>query len=75
MDIPLSEQSSPLNLQPWEKTHVVKNWPQNGLKLVLDVESYDYAYFPRGAKGFRVALSAATDQAVINQDGFYISTG
>ena len=40
---------------------------QNGLKLVLDVESYDYAYFPRGAKGFRVALSAATDQAVINQ--------
>ena len=42
---------------------------------MLDVESYDYAYFPRGAKGFRVALSAATDQAVINQDGFYISTG
>jgi len=42
---------------------------------VLDVESYDYAYFPRGARGFRIALSAATDQAVINQDGFYISPG
>jgi hypothetical protein len=30
-----------------------KNGLQNGLKLVLDVESFDYAYFPRGAKGFR----------------------
>ena len=52
-----------------------KNGLQNGLKLVLDVEHYDYGYFPRGARGFRVALSAATDQAVINQDGFYISPG
>jgi hypothetical protein len=46
-----------------------------GLKLVLDAEHYDYGYFPRGARGFRVALSAATDQAIINQDGFYISPG
>ena len=52
-----------------------KNGLQNGLKLVLDVEHYDYGYFPRGARGFRVALSSATDQAVINQDGFYISPG
>jgi len=34
---------------------------------VLDVESFDYAYFPRGSKGFRVALSNANDQAAINQ--------
>ena len=46
-----------------------------GLTLVLDAEHYDYGYFPRGARGFRVALSAATDQAIINQDGFYISPG
>jgi hypothetical protein len=46
-----------------------------GLKLVLDAEHFDYGYFPRGAKGFRVALSAPTDQAIINQDGFYISPG
>ena len=52
-----------------------KNGLQNGLKLVIDVEHYDYGYFPRGARGLRVALSAATDQAVINQDGFYVSPG
>ena len=52
-----------------------KNGLQNGLKLVLDVESFDYAYYPRGAKGFRVALTNALDQAVINQDGFYIAPG
>ncbi len=53
----------------------VKNGIQNGLKLVLDIEHYDYGFFARGAKGLRVALSAATDQAVINQDGFYIAPG
>ena len=52
-----------------------KNGLQNGLKIVLDVENFDYAYFPRGAKGFRVALTNALDQAVINQDGFYIAPG
>jgi hypothetical protein len=52
-----------------------KNGLQNGLKIVLDVENFDYAYFPRGAKGFRVALTSALDQAVINQDGFYIAPG
>ena len=52
-----------------------KNGLQNGLKLVMDVENFDYAYFPRGAKGFRVALTNALDQAVINQDGFYIAPG
>ena len=52
-----------------------KNGQLNGLKLVLDVEHYDYGYFPRGARGLRVALSAPSDQAVINQDGFYVSPG
>jgi|FrelakmetLWP11LW_1041352.scaffolds.fasta_scaffold266141_1 hypothetical protein len=44
-------------------------------KVVLDVESFDYAYFSRGAKGFRVAIVNALDQAVVNQDGFYIAPG
>jgi hypothetical protein len=30
--------------------------------VVLDVESFDYAYFVRGAKGFRVAIANALDQ-------------
>jgi hypothetical protein len=51
----------------------VKNGLQNGLKLVLDVENFDYAYYPRGAKGFIIVLTNALDQAVINQDGFYIA--
>jgi hypothetical protein len=41
----------------------------------MDVESFDYAYFPRSAKGFKIALNDATDKAVINQDGFYIRPG
>jgi hypothetical protein len=48
---------------------------KRGLKLIMDVESFDYAYFPRGSKGFKVALSDARDKAVINQEGYYVSTG
>jgi hypothetical protein len=48
---------------------------KRGLKLILDVESFDYAYFPRGARGFKVALSDARDKAVINQEGYYVNPG
>lgn len=48
---------------------------KRGLKLILDVESFDYAYFPRGSKGIKVALSDARDKAVVNQEGYYVSTG
>jgi hypothetical protein len=41
----------------------------------MDVESFDYAYFPRSAGGLKIALNDATDKAVINQDGFYIRPG
>jgi hypothetical protein len=52
-----------------------KNGLTYGLKILLDLESFDYAYFPRESQGFLVALSDAADQPVINQDGFYISPG
>ena len=39
------------------------------------MESFDYAYYPRGARGFKVALSDASDKAVINQEGFYVAPG
>ena len=45
------------------------------MKLIVDVESFDYAYFPRGSRGFKVALSDASDKAVINQDGYYVKPG
>ncbi len=53
----------------------VKNGLTYGLKILLDLESFDYAYFPRESQGFLVALSNAADQPVINQDGFYVSPG
>jgi hypothetical protein len=52
-----------------------KNGPRFGLKMILDLESFDYAYFPRESQGFLVALTDAADQPVINQDGFYLSPG
>ena len=54
---------------------VTRNGIKNGLKVILDVENYDYAYFPRGAKGFRAVVGDARDKAVINQNGFYIAAG
>ncbi len=53
----------------------VKNGLKYGLKVLLDLESFDYAYYPRESQGFMVALSNAEDQPVISQDGFYISPG
>ncbi len=52
-----------------------RNGIQHGLKLMLDVESFDYAYYRRRGTGFKVALTNALDEAVINQDGFYIAPG
>ena len=52
-----------------------RNGIKNGLKIILDVENYDYAYFPRGAKGFRAVVGDSRDKAVINQNGFYIAAG
>ena len=54
---------------------ITRNGIKNGLKIILDVENYDYAYFPRGAKGFRAVVGDSRDKAVINQNGFYISAG
>jgi hypothetical protein len=48
---------------------------KRGVKLILDVESFDYAYFPRGARGFKVAMSDGRDKAVINQEGYYVAPG
>ena len=52
-----------------------KNGVKRGMKLIIDVESYDYAYYPRGSKGVKVALKDARDKAVISQDGFYVAPG
>ena len=53
----------------------VKNGIHNGLTLVLDVESFDHAYFPRSSKGFRIALTNALDKPLINLGGQFIAPG
>ena len=52
-----------------------QNGENKGLKVILDTEAYDYAYFPRASKGFKISLADARDKAVVNQDGYYISPG
>ena len=42
---------------------------------MLDVENYDYAYFPRGAQGIRAAVGHAGDMEYISTNGFYIAAG
>jgi len=46
-----------------------------GLKLIIDVETFDYAYFPRASRGVKVSLADGRDKGVINQDGYYLSPG
>jgi len=53
----------------------VRSGDINGLKVILDLEGYEYAYYPRGAKGVTVALADPRDRPVIRQRGFLISPG
>ena len=53
----------------------VINGIQNGLKLVLDVETFNHGYFSTTAKGFRIAITNEMDKPVINQAGLYIEPG
>ena len=44
----------------------VRNGIHNGLRLVLDVESFDHTFFSSAAKGFKIAVSHALDKPAIN---------
>lgn len=52
-----------------------KNGEKQGLKMILDIETFDYAYFLRPNKGLKLSLSDARDKPVINQDGYYLKPG
>ena len=47
----------------------------NGLKLILDAESFDYAFTDRSPLGFRIAISDARDQAAILQESSNVYPG
>jgi hypothetical protein len=52
-----------------------KNGETGGLKLILDVESFDFTFSQRESFGFRVEFSDQRDKSMINQDGYLISPG
>ena len=54
---------------------LIRNGIQNGLKVILDIESYEYASFTSGAQGIRAVVGDARDKDIINQNGFYIAAG
>ena len=68
-------ESTPCRLGSAKIAPIYRFSVKRGLKLIMDVESFDYAYFPRGSRGFKVALSDGRDKAVINQEGFYVAPG
>ena len=46
-----------------------KNGMENGLSVLVDVEAFDYSYYPRGSEGFDIALADSRDRAVVRQQG------
>ena len=46
-----------------------KNGVKNGLELLLDMEAFEYAYFPRSAKGFTLAVSNPFERPVLRHEG------
>ena len=52
-----------------------KNGLIGGLKLVLDVESFDFVNSGKTTIGFRLGFTDHRDKSVIKQDGYYISPG
>jgi hypothetical protein len=52
-----------------------KNGQNNGLKLVLDVESFDYTYSGKESMGFKIEFSDPRDMSIIKQGGYSISPG
>ena len=47
----------------------------NGLKLILDVETFDYAFTDRSGAGMRFALTDPRDQGLIHLDGSNVMPG
>ena len=41
------------------------------MRLLVDVETFEYSYFPQGSEGFNIALSDSRDRAIVRQQGAY----
>ena len=48
-----------------------KNGQKNGLSMIIDVETFEYAFFPRGGMGFTVGLSDLGERKILRQEGWF----
>ena len=64
VDVDYNSDEEYINMEPGSKNGI-----DNGLSFLLDVESYEYAYFHQAAKGFSIALSDSRDRPVVSQQG------
>ena len=53
-----------LNIKPG-----ARNGQRNGLTILLDVDAFEYEFFPKSSKGFIVALSSAGERPMVRQNG------
>ena len=51
------------------------NGQLGGIKLLLDVESFDFSYSGKESYGFRVVFSDVRDNPMVRQDAYLISPG
>ena len=52
-----------------------KNGMKGGFQMILDVESYDYAFCTGGATGFRMSMADPRDKPLMLWDSFNIAPG
>jgi len=72
-----------MNLDPTNYT--AKHWHSQprgayngqfgGIKLLLDVDSFDFSYTGKESVGFRLVFSDVRDKPMLRQDGYLISPG
>ena len=53
-----------LNIKPG-----ARNGQRNGLTLLIDVDAFEYEFFPKSSKGFIIALSSAGERPMVRQNG------
>ncbi len=51
------------------------NGEYGGIKLVLDIESFDSSYYGEDSSGFRIAFSDIQDKPLITRESYLVPTG
>ena len=51
------------------------NGESGGIKILLDVETFDFTFSNTDSHGFKIVFGNQRDKQIITQDGYLISTG